>query len=151
MSKYNTDSNLNLNPKVTTIMLWLVSLLISVGLTYTGGMSPILIIIAALLVLFFEKKHTFIRNHAAQVLVLNLVALATSIILNSLFRIIFLLVGYIPLINSIFALTTYIVFIAISVVFALFNFYGLLKALQNDPVSLPIIGKYGTMFEDNIK
>ncbi|AMC92635.1 hypothetical protein AOC36_01080 [Erysipelothrix larvae] len=150
MNNYKSESSLDLDPKLTICLIWIVSLITSAGISKSNGLSTVIIIVSTLLLLIYEKKNTLVRNHAAQCLALNLATILVSILVNSIFRILVALVFWIPVLNVVSTSMLIIAMTIVSVFFVLINLLGLVKSFKFEPVSLPYISKYAEIIEQAI-
>lgn len=137
MNQPNYKSNLfNFEPNIVAMILWILSIL---GLSPYGG---VLMIIGCFIILKYERKSDFLRNHVSQILGLALISTVLSTIMVVLARLLFLRI-FIPILAM--------VNFAVAILLFALALLGALKAYNKEKIDLPIIGFIGNMIEESIK
>ena len=126
------------------IIMWIISIVLLFNdKRWIGVLLPFLILV-------FEKKSAIVRNHAGQLLILNIIAFIVSLLFSTIVTLIVALVSWIPLFNvATYTLVTLIQFLITALFFAN-HLIGLIKAIRSEVLSLPIIGHLGDRFSQEI-
>ena len=128
-----------------SVIMWLISMvLLFNSRTWIGILVPFFVLV-------IEKKSAIVRNHAGQLLMLNIVVFITSLLFSTIVSLIVALVSWIPLFNvATFTLVRFIRFLLTALFFAN-HLIGFIKATKSEVLSLPIIGYLGDRLSQDIR
>lgn len=138
------SSILDLDPTLLASLMWIIAILV----LFKGyNFIPVII---AFLVLKFERQSELVRNHAGQLLIISFIAFVLSFVLRNITFILIMLVSWIPGINLTIALLAQIISFTLTLLILAFYAIGLIKAVKNQFVSLPLLGSLGDKMSRSI-
>ncbi|HEY4538064.1 MAG TPA: hypothetical protein VIG45_06380 [Erysipelothrix sp.] len=139
------SSFFNLDGYQVAIIMWIASMLLLFNdKRWVGILLPFLILV-------FEKKSAIVRNHAGQLLILNILVFVVSLLFSTIIAMIVALVSWIPLFNvATYTLIAFVRFLITALFFAN-HLIGFIKATRSEVLSLPLIGHLGDRFSQEIR
>lgn len=138
MDKRNDDlSFLNLEGYIVATILWIVALVA------TGNNLVYALLVACIVILAVEKKSRLLLNHCSQLLILLFIAAVWNFIIMILSTLLIGLFGWLPIFGWSFVALIATLRWIFNIFYIIYAVLGLIKALQQDAVKLPIIYPLG--------
>ena len=141
----NKSSIFDINASLLSAFIWIVAII----MFFSARSIPTILI--AFLILKFERKSRLVQNHAGQALIAAIATMILSFALNFITTFIVVLLAWIPILNVTSIALSQIVSLALQLMVLAYLSLGLLKAVQNKRLSLPIIGRWGDQLTDSIR
>lgn len=135
----------DLDGYLVAIVLWILSFFA------TTNSFSIFLLIATIIVLAVEDRSSMVRNHASQILALNIVSFILSLIINIVFGSLFITLGWIAILGGVLVIIIQLLSWAFRLIIIAYNIIGIIKAIQKKHVSLPVIGFLGDRLEQSKK
>ncbi|AZK43962.1 hypothetical protein EEI45_03515 [Erysipelothrix piscisicarius] len=139
-------SFMNINVNIIAKILWAFSFAAAIG-NRDLSFFPL---IFAFLVLFLEKHSNYLRNHASQIVILNIAIFMINLIIGLIQTIFLSVFGWIILVGPTAVLVFTIINIALGLIYSLYHIFGIAKAGKYQYCKLPLIGFLGDKIEQSV-
>lgn len=130
-----------MDANVMAIISYLASIILSFipYISYVAWLAPLVFYI-------LEKGSSFVKFHAMQGFILNLLGMLIILVITIIFNIIIgsMIYNWYAIIRMTQALGT--ITLIISIVFAVFNIIALIKAYKYEEYEIPVVGKFARRF-----
>ncbi|CAM3719422.1 hypothetical protein ERUR111494_08545 [Erysipelothrix urinaevulpis] len=138
------SSIFDLDPSLLSSILWIIAILV----LFKGyNFIPLLI---SFLALKFEHQSELVRNHAGQLLIISFIAFIVGFVLRNITVLLMILISWLPGLNITVALLAQAISFILNLFILAYYAIGLIKALKNSFVSLPVIGSLGDKLSRSI-